>query len=512
MYSRLANHTLVNATKSCMTEDQKYQGHLYREKPAKQPNSQKRKSVSIVEPTDANALVHSTHQAYVEDAHDDDSGTPEHPPHVPSPPSAVRDEPLPNVNVFDFLVTENSPSTTKQVNPAKKGRNSEEQLHSTQYEIDGFTYGTEPVPPGTHNINGSLVSLDFMTPAAKATKAKLDKDRSGGMESASHSRNSSGTGNTSEKKRKRAQTDAYETDTLMEDAPQTATRPPERELAHSGLTGGLGRMMSHDEASPHVEDHEYSQKDKRKSRQHSQYEDPASPLKKSRRSRDLSQSQSRDRSTNGNGLGISIKGRASKVMSMVGSGSVLAALANPAAAHNQGISQALVKQSRRASDESYDRDGRNGSQVRGEKKRHKVHRHNGTARENIRFENGSRSRKRDDRSRSPEASRRKVKTIEYHSDKQRRDDSDSDDSGYDEKGQMIVFGSAQQTITRCETFLQFVTKGPDSEKGCSMNKALKRWHRDAGIRHTEEKNNEEKNLWKGLRLKRNERGEVVVFF
>lgn len=144
-------------------------------------------------------------------------------------------------------------------------------------------------------------------------------------------------------------------------------------------------MMSHDEASPHVEDHEYSQKDKRKSRQHSQYEDPASPLKKSRRSRDLSQSQSRDRSTNGNGLGISIKGRASKVMSMVGSGSVLAALANPAAAHNQGISQALVKQSRRASDESYDRDGRNGSQVRGEKKRHKVHRHNGTARENIRL-------------------------------------------------------------------------------------------------------------------------------
>lgn len=493
-----------------MTEDQKYQGHLYREKPAKQTNSQKRKSVSIVEPSDANALVHSTHHAYVEDAHDIDSGTPENPPHVPSPPSAISHEPLPNVNVFDFLVTEKSPSTSKQVVPAKKGRNSEEQLHSDQYDADGFTYGAEPVPPGMRNVNDSFISLDFMTPAAKVTKAKLDKDRAAGMQSASHSRNNSGTGSISEKKRKRAQIETYETDTLMQDAPQTATRPLEREIAHSGLTGGLGRMMSREDA----EDPEYSQKDKRKSRQQSEHEDPASPLKKSRRSRDLSESQSRDRgaSTNGNGLGISIKGRASKVMSMVGTGSVLAALANPAAAHNQGTSQAVVKKTRRASDESRDRDRRNGSQVRSEKKRHKVHRHSGTARENIRFENGSRSRRRDDRSRSPEASRRKLKAIEYHSDKQRREYSDSDDSGYDEKGQMVVFGSAQKTMVRCETFLQFITKGPDSEKGCSMNKALKRWHRDAGIRRTEEKTDEEKNLWKGLRLKRNERGEIVVFF
>jgi cell growth-regulating nucleolar protein len=497
-----------------MSEDQKYQGHLYREKPAKQPNSQKRKSVSIVEPSDANALIHSTHHAYVEDAHDIDSGTPEIPPHVPSPPPAIPDEPVHNVNVFDFLVTEKSPSTSKQVVSAKKGRNSEEQLHSDQYDADGYMYGAEPVPPGMRNVNDSFISLDFMTPAAKVTKAKLDRDRSAGMQSISHSRKNSGTGSISEKKRKRAQTETYEADTLMQDAPQTAMRPQERGIAHSGLTGGLGRMMSHDDAPTYVEDQEYSQKDKRKSRQTSQYEDPASPLKKSRRSRDLSEPQSRDGSgsANGNGLGITIKGRASKVLSMVGTGSVLAALANPAAAHNQGTSQALVKKTRRASDESRDRDGRNGSQVRGEKKRHKVHRHNGTARGNVRFESGSRSRRPDDRSRSPEASRRKIKAIEYHSDKQRRDDSDSDDSAYDEKGQMVVFGSAQKTIVRCETFLQFVTKGPDSEKGCSMNKALKRWHRDAGLRRTEEKADEEKNLWKGLRLKRNERGEIVVFF
>jgi cell growth-regulating nucleolar protein len=56
-----------------------------------------------------------------------------------------------------------------------------------------------------------------------------------------------------------------------------------------------------------------------------------------------------------------------------------------------------------------------------------------------------------------------------------------------------------------------VRKGPESEKGYSINKALKRWHRDVGS-GSGSKHDEEKELWKSLRLKRNERGEVVVFF
>lgn len=66
---------------------------------------------------------------------------------------------------------------------------------------------------------------------------------------------------------------------------------------------------------------------------------------------------------------------------------------------------------------------------------------------------------------------------------------------------------------RAELFMSFVNKGPESEKGCSMNKALKRYHRECeslGISHG--KSGEEKELWRSLRLKRNERGEVVVFF
>lgn len=73
-------------------------------------------------------------------------------------------------------------------------------------------------------------------------------------------------------------------------------------------------------------------------------------------------------------------------------------------------------------------------------------------------------------------------------------------------GQMIVFK------LRADAFLGFVVKGPESERGCSMNKALKRYHREreaAGA--STEKSKEEKELWKDLRLRWNERGEIVLF-
>jgi cell growth-regulating nucleolar protein len=66
---------------------------------------------------------------------------------------------------------------------------------------------------------------------------------------------------------------------------------------------------------------------------------------------------------------------------------------------------------------------------------------------------------------------------------------------------------------RAEQFLGFVNKGPESERGCSLNKVLKRYHRE----RTEAGNNslsklsEEKELWKSLRVKKNDRGEIVLF-
>ena len=94
-----------------------------------------------------------------------------------------------------------------------------------------------------------------------------------------------------------------------------------------------------------------------------------------------------------------------------------------------------------------------------------------------------------DRDREP---RRDLKAIEYHHDAE----------------------SPHHHLPRAELFLSFVTKGPESGHGCSINKALKRYHReraDHGF-HALRKAEEEKELWKCLRLRRNERGEVVLLF
>jgi cell growth-regulating nucleolar protein len=73
-------------------------------------------------------------------------------------------------------------------------------------------------------------------------------------------------------------------------------------------------------------------------------------------------------------------------------------------------------------------------------------------------------------------------------------------------GEMVVYQP------RAELLLSFINKGPESERGVSMNKALKRYHRErnaegVGLSRAEE----EKELWRSLRMKRNERGEIVLF-
>jgi cell growth-regulating nucleolar protein len=75
-------------------------------------------------------------------------------------------------------------------------------------------------------------------------------------------------------------------------------------------------------------------------------------------------------------------------------------------------------------------------------------------------------------------------------------------------------------------FLSLVTKGPESSRGFSVNKVLKRFHReftdefdddrgrDQGRSRAdrERRIEDEKDLWRTLRVKQNERGEVVLFF
>jgi cell growth-regulating nucleolar protein len=60
-----------------------------------------------------------------------------------------------------------------------------------------------------------------------------------------------------------------------------------------------------------------------------------------------------------------------------------------------------------------------------------------------------------------------------------------------------------------EHFLSFVNKGPESDGGLSINKALKRYHRERQAKG--EKDDGDKDLWKHLRIRKNDRGEYVLF-
>ena len=72
-------------------------------------------------------------------------------------------------------------------------------------------------------------------------------------------------------------------------------------------------------------------------------------------------------------------------------------------------------------------------------------------------------------------------------------------------------------------FMSLVNKGPESSRGCSINKVLKRFHRqrfgdgeaaEGGTLRLsrERRETEEDSLWRTVRLRRNEAGEIVLFF
>lgn len=96
---------------------------------------------------------------------------------------------------------------------------------------------------------------------------------------------------------------------------------------------------------------------------------------------------------------------------------------------------------------------------------------------------------------------RAMKAIEY-----RPLNGDAPETPVPSSGAVIIH--PKKAIANAEHFMSFVTKGPESERGCSVNKVLKRYHRDKGRKAGGE---EEKDLWKVLRLRRNDRGETVLF-
>ena len=337
------------------------------------------------------------------------------PPHAPSPPSAV---PAESVNVFDFLVNDETPNAsrisfgaskgqmqvvdpvpsvieTEQGSYELQGEDGYEEYHNT-LEQNEYVYGVDavqttghlscqtPAPKGRNNRNGdSIYELDGRE------RKSTDKKRKRQIE---------------ELDLTQARRSSQELDEEMLDAPPV--------LHHSGLTGGLNRLLSKSKFPPSPD---YSGGD-------GNDPGPLSPVKRAKQIKD------KDR------------GRTSSALMK-------------------------IRKVRRTSDESRPR------------KHHRPHHYS-----------------HDDH--HADRPKRTVKAIEYPS--------------------QIIEDPNQQLVlyrTRAELFMSFVTKGPESETGCSINKALKRYHRERGEQGLSlGKVEEEKELWKSLRLRRNERGEIVLLF
>ncbi|KAK7737460.1 hypothetical protein SLS53_006533 [Cytospora paraplurivora] len=376
---------------SCMTEDQKYQGALYKNKKAKTAANIK-----------SSGKQDMAHAAYVEDAADYDGwgGASAAPPHAPSPPPANG-----GVNVFDYQVNATPsastialPQTTAPP-PPQEADSTElvryEQKRDNHLDVDAdmmaddealVQYGSGPIPAAPNA---------YETPAPKKDRKRADKDVK------------------KDKKRKRLHVDTNDLD--MPDAP----------VLHSGLTGGITRMMSsRPNAFPPSPDYSGSGGEVA--------ENPATPLKKSKHSKHHKSSRPESGILNG-------------ITSMLTSGNA----------------KSTTKPKKR----------KHASTSPTTKKRHSHHR---------KVLEGA----------------KEVKMLEFK----------GEDEEKDESGAVVVFKP------RADLFLSLINKGPDSERGCSVHRALRRFHRErSDTGHALPKSMEEKELFRSLRMRRNERGEIVLF-
>jgi len=394
-----------------MTEAQKYQGALYRDK-------QNKDQLAQALPQNPNNSSHSTNPnamvqaAYVEDAadeyeswrdyeqrsDDDDHSVVDPLPEAPTPPSALEAEE--HVNVFDFLVANPTPSASHVSLPATAPIQLSEDTQLVRFDPEANDMGETLEEAGTMVQYGSgPLPTHFETPAPKAARRKVkdsDKDTK------------------KDKKRKRLH---IETDHIMTDAPP---------VLHSGLTGGMNRLMSRPTVFPPSPD--YSGGDVA--------ETPASPLKKSKSKHHKS---SRPSESLGNSL-----------MAMI-------------AASSKPKPSTTKKRTKTKSSST-----------------------------------PSKSKKK--RSTKSLEAPKEQKLLEF------RPGSKDGKDGKDESGAMILYKP------RAEHFLSFVNKGPESERGCSVNKALKRYHRErSAAAPSVSKLMEEKELWRSLRMRKNDRGEIVLF-
>lgn len=354
------------------------------------------------------------------------------PPRAPTPPPAP--EALENINVFDFLVSDATPKGAVQA-PEERRKIQHTTPHGdsqySQHSQQGWSYGNAPIEPSFqrwdsyNNLTadsqetqaGSLMPppSSYVTPAPKEQRKKDRKAEK-----------------STDKKRKR---NVEELDLSTAKRPQSRDEhmedlaPPttSRRVLHSGLTGGLTRLVT---------DPEF-------------YEDridagptPISPIKRRK------------------------EGRSEKE-------------------GTRKVSQGSSKITTSTKHSHRDRDARSRSPERERRHRKSHHRHRSPSVASV------------EERRRPPPRGVEQRALEYPIDRP-------------SSVQPTAHNQVMGPNDRADHFLSFITKGPESERGLSINKVLKRYHRERDVR-SDEKEEEDKELWKGLRLRRNSRGEVVLF-
>lgn len=390
-------------------------------------------------------------KAYVEDEADNRVAIVDAPPRAPSPP--------PGFNVFDFLV-ENASTVGRPESPPPEDNSrlidDREYESSSESSEDDEDMDTDPTDPAQDAFDEAREYMQHELLKQGFGYERFDSRTQLPMSPAEHSfvtpaphrghsRNISNVSvdsitKESNKKRKRGHPEELDLSTAHYatngDVDMTDIAP----VMHSGLTGGLNRLLPRTNFPPSPPDMDASS--------------PYSPIKRTKRSREEKE-----------------RGRTKE----------------------KEKKKSLDKDKTKTKEEKAVKEKRRASRLQGEL-----------------VKSGGqwvRRRPRKDSTSTEVPVEKAIETPAKPSQKQieyKPMDASGDEATGNEGALIIhpdkMFGHAQ-------TFMSLVTKGPESEKGCSINKALKRYHRERGSKSVEA----EKDLWKILRMKRNDRGEVVLF-
>ncbi|CAK7225392.1 hypothetical protein SCUCBS95973_005848 [Sporothrix curviconia] len=377
---------------------------------------------------------HMSHAAYVEDvpdeleaylvADDDDNRSDDNaPPHAPTPPPVSEGE-AGGVNVFDFLVAGATPNASSLGLPQATVKISDgHDVSRYEYEANAYLTATDDFSMAGHAKYQQHLNQFGTGPVPTSTSTALTPFKTPApgdrAERRKKEKESSDKDKEAKKDKKRKRLTLDISDQIMTDAPP---------VLHSGLTGGLKNLTTKHTAFPPSPQ---------------SAETHASPLKKPKHPK-----HSKHRS------------------------------AEPVS--NSLFSRLTSKpKTKKRKHRSSSPDGKKHSSSSSRKHRHESKKSGKTA------------------AGEPQ------KLLEYHPASAEKKDGDDVSAG-----QLVVYKP------RADLFLSFVNKGPDSERGCSMNKALKRFHRErerASAGTALAKPLEEKELFRSLRLRKNDRGEIVLF-